>query len=502
MFDKVLIANRGEIAVRIIRACRELAVKTVAVFSEADRAALHVRMADEAYPIGPPAARESYLVVEKLIDVAKRSGAQAVHPGYGFLSERAHFARACADAGLVFIGPTPEAIDAMGDKVEARKRMIAAKVPVVPGSGGTLDDEEEIVAAAVSIGFPVMLKAAAGGGGKGMRLVSAEGEIRAAARAARSEAKSAFGDDRVYVERFVDSPRHIEVQVLGDTHGNVVHVYERECSIQRRHQKVIEESPSPALDAKTREAMGQVAVQAARAVRYVGAGTVEFLVDAKRNFYFLEMNTRIQVEHPVTEMVTGIDLVRAQIEVAAGAPLPFRQDEIHQRGWALECRIYAEDPENNFLPAPGRITRLREPGGLGVRNDSGVYEGFEVSIHYDPMISKLVAWGATREEAIARMERALSEYVIHGPTTNIEFHRWILRHPRFRRGDFDTRFIQQEFKGLPVGAEGLERIAIAAATIEAFQGNGATAPRSAGSPRADAAGSAWRRNARREALRS
>ena len=498
MFKKVLIANRGEIAVRVIRACRELGISTVAVYSEADREALHVRMADEAYRIGPPPSRESYLVVEKLLDVARRSGAEAVHPGYGFLSERAHFARACAGAGLTFIGPSPEAIDAMGDKVEARKRMIAAKVPVVPGSEGTLDSEEEVVSTAQQIGFPVMLKAAAGGGGKGMRLVASEQEIRAAARSARNEAKSAFGDDRIYVERFVDSPRHVEVQVLGDTRGNVVHVYERECSIQRRHQKVIEESPSPALDPKTREAMGKVAVQAARSVDYVGAGTIEFLVDSERNFYFLEMNTRIQVEHPVTEMVTGIDLVRTQIEIAAGAPLPFRQDDIRQRGWAVECRVYAEDPANNFLPAPGKINRLREPGGLGVRNDTGVYEGFQVSIHYDPMISKLVAWGTTRDEAIARMERALGEYVIHGPTTNIEFHRWILRHPRFRAGDFDTGFIQQEFKGLPAGAEGLQQIAIAAAAIAALDGE--TTP--AAAPGRASAASPWRIAGRRDAMRS
>jgi acetyl-CoA carboxylase biotin carboxylase subunit len=498
MFKKVLIANRGEIAVRVIRACRELGVSTVAVYSEADREALHVRMADEAYLIGPPPSRESYLVVEKLLEVARRSGAEAVHPGYGFLSERAHFAKACADAGLTFIGPSPEAIDAMGDKVEARKRMIAAKVPVVPGSEGTLDSEQDVVSTAIAIGFPIMLKAAAGGGGKGMRLVESEREIGAAARSARNEAKSAFGDDRIYVERFVDSPRHVEVQVLGDKHGNVVHVYERECSIQRRHQKVIEESPSPALDAKTREAMGKVAVQAAKAVDYVGAGTIEFLVDSKRNFYFLEMNTRIQVEHPITEMVTGVDLVRTQIEVAAGAPLPFRQQDIRQRGWAVECRVYAEDPENNFLPAPGKIYRLREPGGLGVRNDTGVYEGFEVSIHYDPMISKLVAWGATRDEAIARMDRALAEYVIHGPITNIEFHRWILRHPRFRAGDFDTRFIQQEFKGLPAPAAQLERVALAAASIVALQTEAAPAP---APDRGNGASSPWRLAGRREAMR-
>jgi acetyl-CoA carboxylase biotin carboxylase subunit len=499
VFKKILIANRGEIAVRVIRACRDLGIETVAVYSEADRAALHVRMADEAYCVGPPPSRESYLVAEKLIEVARRSGAEAIHPGYGFLSERAHFAEACAAAGLVFIGPSPHAIEAMGDKVEARKRMIAARVPVVPGSESTLESEEDIVSAAVKIGFPVMLKAAAGGGGKGMRLVESEQAIRAGARAARSEARSAFGDDRIYVERFVDSPRHVEVQVFGDTHGNVVHVYERECSIQRRHQKVIEESPSPALDAQTREAMGKVAAQAAKAVDYVGAGTIEFLVDSRRNFYFLEMNTRIQVEHPVTEMVTGIDLVRAQIEVAAGAPLPFRQEDVRQRGWAIECRVYAEDPENNFLPAPGKITRLREPGGLGIRNDTGVYEGFEVSIHYDPMISKLVAWGGTRAEAISRMERALSEYVIHGPTTNIEFHRWILRHPRFRAGDFDTRFIEQEFHGLPAQGEDLERVALAAAAIAALNGDVSRAAAAATPP---ATPSPWRAAARREALRS
>ncbi|MEA2625548.1 MAG: acetyl-CoA carboxylase, biotin carboxylase subunit [Candidatus Binatota bacterium] len=498
MFRKILIANRGEIAVRVIRACRELGVGTVAVYSEADREALHVRMADEAYLVGPPPSRESYLVAERLIDTAKRAGAEAIHPGYGFLSERSHFAKACGEAGIVFIGPSPDAIDAMGDKVEARKRMTAAKVPVVPGSPGTLETEEAIVATALEIGFPVMLKAAAGGGGKGMRLVSNEGEIRAAARAARSEAKSSFGDDRIYVERFVDSPRHVEVQVLGDTHGEIVHVYERECSIQRRHQKVVEESPSPAIDAETREAMGRVAVQAAKAVDYVGAGTIEFLVDSKRNFYFLEMNTRIQVEHPITEMVTGVDLVKTQIEVAAGARLPFRQDDIRQRGWAIECRVYAEDPENNFMPAPGRIHRLREPGGLGIRNDSGVYEGFEVSIHYDPMISKLVSWAPKRDEAIARMDRALGEYVVHGPTTNIEFLRWILRHPRFQAGDFDTRFIQQEFHGLPPAEEGLERLALAAAAIAADGGG----RRESAAAAPAATGNTWRIAARRDALRS
>jgi acetyl-CoA carboxylase, biotin carboxylase subunit len=495
MFKKVLIANRGEIAVRVIRACRELGISPVAVYSEADRAALHVRLADEAHCVGPAPSAQSYLVVENILEAARKSGAEAIHPGYGFLSERAHFARACKEAGVVFIGPSPEAIEAMGDKVEARKRVTAAKVPVVPGSPGTLDSEEAIVRAANEIGFPVMLKAAAGGGGKGMRLVRSADEIQAAARSARSEAKSSFGDDRVYVERFVDSPRHVEVQVLGDTHGNVVHVYERECSIQRRHQKVIEESPSPVLDPETREAMGKVAVAAAKAVDYVGAGTIEFLVDAKRNFYFLEMNTRIQVEHPITEMVTGIDLVRTQIEIAAGKPLPFEQKDIRQRGWAVECRIYAEDPARNFFPSPGKIWTMREPSGLGIRNDAGVYEGFEVSIHYDPMISKLVAWGATREEAISRMERALGEYVIHGPTTNMEFHRWCLAHPRFRAGDFDTRFIDQEFRGLPPKDGGLERLALAAAAVAAVGD-----PAKPAAPRA-ANPSPWRIAGRRDQMR-
>ena len=497
MFKKILIANRGEIAVRVIRACRELGVATVAVYSEADREALHVRMADEAFCVGPPPSRESYLVAEKLIDVAKRTGAEAIHPGYGFLSERAHFAEACADAGLIFIGPSPQAIDAMGDKVEARKRMTAAKVPVVPGSQGTLDSEEEIVSTAVKIGFPVMLKAAAGGGGKGMRLVESEQEVRAAARAARSEAKNAFGDDRVYVERFVDSPRHVEVQVLGDKHGHVVHVYERECSIQRRHQKVIEESPSPALDPKTREAMGEVAVQAAKAVDYVGAGTVEFLVDSKRNFYFLEMNTRIQVEHPITEMVTGIDLVQAQLRIAGGEALPWTQDAIRQRGHAIECRIYAEDPVT-FFPSPGKISLLRVPSGIGIRDDSSVYEGAEVTVHYDPMISKLVAWGADRDEAIHRMLRALAEYRIQGPTTNVAFHRWALEHPRFRSGNYDTNFVPQEYKGLPVAPDGgdPDAVAIIAAAVALVERQHVTAVRAPVHTR-----NAWRDNARREALR-
>ncbi len=500
LFKRILVANRGEIAVRVMRACRELGIESVAVYSEPDRSALHVRQADHAYPIGPAAAAESYLRIDKLIAVARESGADAIHPGYGFLSERAAFPRACTEAGIVFIGPSAHAITAMGDKVEARRLMRAAGVPIVPGSDDALGSDEAVEQIASEIGFPVMLKAAGGGGGKGMRLVESPDKLGSALRAARSEAKSAFGDDRVYVEKAIVRPRHIEVQVLGDTHGHVIHLYERECSIQRRHQKVIEESPSLAIDQKTREEMGRVAVAAARAVDYVGAGTIEFLLDQERRFYFLEMNTRIQVEHPITEAVTGVDLVKAQIEIAAGRPLPVTQADVVQRGWAIECRIYAEDPENNFLPAPGRIAVLRVPSGIGIRDDSGVYEGFEVSTHYDPILSKLVAWGRTRDEAIGRMLRALGEYVIIGPTANVAFHRWALRHPAFRAGDIDTGFIARHFKP-GVLAEGTEAdlplIGAALAAVE--RGGTAVATNGAGPPALPR--SRWRELARREALR-
>jgi acetyl-CoA carboxylase, biotin carboxylase subunit len=497
---RVLVANRGEIAVRIMRACRELGIESVAVYSEPDRSALHVRQADRAYPIGPAAAAESYLRIDKLIAVAKESGADAVHPGYGFLSERAPFAKACLDAGLVFIGPSPEAISAMGDKVEARRLMRKAGVPVVPGSDDALDSDAEVERLASEIGFPVMLKAAGGGGGKGMRLVSAAAELKSGLRAARSEAKSAFGDDRVYVEKAIVRPRHVEVQVLGDTHGHVVHLYERECSIQRRHQKVIEESPSTAIDQKTREEMGRVAVQAAKAVDYVSAGTIEFLVDQDRRFYFLEMNTRIQVEHPITEAVTGVDLVRAQLEIAAGRPLGFRQEDVVQRGWAIECRIYAEDPENNFLPAPGRIDVLRVPSGIGIRDDSGVYEGFEVSTHYDPILSKLVAWGRNRDEAIGRMLRALREYVIVGPVSNVAFHRWALEHPAFRAGDIDTGFIARHFQKGVLAGDTTADLPLIGAALAAVARGGTAAGRNGAAP-ASAPRSRWREIARREALR-
>jgi acetyl-CoA carboxylase biotin carboxylase subunit len=493
------VANRGEIAVRVIRACRELGVESVAVFSEPDRTALHVRQADHAYPIGPAPAAESYLRIDKLIAAAEAAGADAIHPGYGFLSERAAFAEACVAAGLAFIGPSARAIAAMGDKVAARRLMRQAGVPVVPGSDEALGSDAEVERLAAAIGFPIMLKAAGGGGGKGMRLVQSAAELGGALRAARSEARSAFGDDRVYVEKAILRPRHVEVQVLGDGHGHVIHLYERECSIQRRHQKVIEESPSLAIDPETREAMGRVAVQAARAVDYVSAGTVEFLVDQERRFYFLEMNTRIQVEHPVTEAVTGVDLVRAQIEIAAGRPLHLRQEDVVQRGWAIECRIYAEDPENNFLPSPGRIEVLRVPSGIGIRDDSGVYEGFEVSTFYDPILSKLVAWGGSRDEAIGRMLRALREYVIVGPVANVAFHRWALEHPAFRAGDVDTGFIARHFKPGAMAEGAAADLPLIGAALAALARSGADATN--GVRPAGPAPSRWRQLARREALR-
>ncbi len=442
MFEKILIANRGEIACRVIRACREMRIGTVAVFSDADRDALHVRMADEAFHIGPPPSSESYLRGEKIIDVAKRAGAQAIHPGYGFLSENAAFVRDVAAEGLTFIGPPPEAMEGMGGKMSARKIAIAAAVPVVPGTTDPLRSFDEAREIAASFGYPVMLKASAGGGGKGMRLVEQEAELKSALENSQSEALASFGDDAVYVEKAIVRPRHIEIQVFSDTHGNHVHLGERECSIQRRHQKVIEEAPSPINSAELRAQMGECAVKVAKAVDYVGAGTVEFLVsDLDRSFYFLEMNTRLQVEHPVTELVTGIDLVREQIRVAAGEPLSFRQEDVEMIGHAIECRIYAEDPDNNFLPSPGQISRLRVPHGPGVRDDGGVYEGAEVSIYYDPMISKFASYGRDRKEAIERMRRAMAEYHVGGIKTTIPFFRQVMDDEVFISGNLDTGFI-------------------------------------------------------------
>ncbi|MCG3160243.1 MAG: 2-oxoglutarate carboxylase small subunit [Acidobacteria bacterium] len=441
MFHKILIANRGEIAVRLIRACRDLGVSPVAVYSEADRQALHVRLADEAYFIGESPASQSYLLGEKIIDAARKSGAEAIHPGYGFLSEREWFARAVTEAGIKFIGPSPESIEMMGDKTNARVAALKAGAPIVPGTTEPLSDEAGARRVAAEIGYPVMLKASAGGGGKGMRIVRSAEEIGAALQMASAEAQSAFGDPSVYIEKFIERPRHIEIQVVADEHGNIIHLGERECSVQRRHQKVIEECPASFNDPALRARMGQAAVEIARAADYFSIGTMEFLVDADRNFYFLEMNTRLQVEHPVTELVTGIDLVREQIRIAAGEKLTIKQEDVRWEGSAIECRVYAEDPDRNFLPSPGRITRLRTPSGPGVRDDSGVYEGWEVPLFYDPMISKLAAWGATRGEAIARMKRALGEYHVGGIRTTIPFFLSVLDDEEFARGEIDTGYI-------------------------------------------------------------
>jgi acetyl-CoA carboxylase biotin carboxylase subunit len=444
MFKKILIANRGEIAVRIIRACRDLGISPVAVYSEADAAAIHVGLCDEAVCIGPAPSIQSYLNIPAIIGAARTTGANAIHPGYGFLAENAEFAQAVSEAGLTFIGPSAEAMQVMGSKTSARRAALAANVPIVPGTVEPLDSFEQAQKFAEQFGYPVMLKASAGGGGKGMRQVAAPPELRSAFDNAKSEAASAFGDASLYLEKVVERPRHIEIQVFADTHGNVVHLGERECSIQRRHQKVIEECPSPINDPTLRERMGTAAVMLARAVNYVGAGTVEFLVaDLTREFYFLEMNTRLQVEHPVTELVTGIDLVREQITVAAGARLSFRQEDIRWQGHAIECRVYAEDPDNSFFPSPGRINYLRVPFGPGIRDDSGVELHSEVSIHYDPLISKLAAWGRSRNESIDRLRRALDEYEVGGIKTTLPFFREIVRDGEFQSGKLDTGFISR-----------------------------------------------------------
>jgi acetyl-CoA carboxylase biotin carboxylase subunit len=469
-FEKILIANRGEIAVRVIRACHEMGIWTVAVYSDADREALHVRYAREAYPIGPPPSTESYLRIDKILDVARRSGAEAIHPGYGFLAENPDLPRACAEAGVVFIGPPAGAMEAMGDKVRAREIMTGAKVPVVPGSPPLSGDPAEAADIAEKIGYPVLLKAAAGGGGKGMRIVRKASELASLLSQARGEAKSAFGDDTVFVEKFIVRPRHIEVQVVADGHGRCVHLGERECSIQRRHQKLIEESPSPVVDSATRKKIGALAVKAAKAAGYVGAGTVELLRGDDGSFYFMEMNTRLQVEHPVTEMVTGTDLVKAQIRVAAGEPLPFRQSEIDMRGHAIECRIIAEDPARNFMPSPGTIRGLRIPSGPGVRDDGGIYAGYTVPVHYDPLLSKLIAWGPDRDEAIARMARALDEYRIDGLKTSISFHRKVMDHPAFRAGELHTGFLEEYPELVKPGVDPwLEDVAVVAAAVAHFR---------------------------------
>ena len=504
MFTKILIANRGEIAVRIVRACRELGIRSVAVFSDVDRASLHVRKADEAYPIGPALASESYLNIDKILDVARRSGAQAIHPGYGFLSENAQFARACAAAGIKFIGPTAAAMEMMGSKTRARQAMEKAGVPFVPGSSRGLDFRE-MRQKAEDIGYPVMLKAAAGGGGKGMRLVRSAAELRSAFDAASSEALRSFGDDEVYLEKFIANPRHVEMQILADEYGNTVYLGERECSVQRRHQKVMEESPSPIVDPAMRARMGETAVQVARAAGYTNAGTVEFLVNSDRDFYFLEMNTRLQVEHPVTELVTGLDLVHLQLRIASGEKLPFTQEQVRMRGHAIECRIYAEDPDNNFFPSPGTISLLLAPSGPGIRRDSGMYEGWNVPLDYDPLLAKLIGYGSDRAQAISRLERALYEYFVGGIKTNLSLFRRILADDDFRAGRLDTGFLERLLNGGPAAAPGSAEedrapiAAIAAAFFAAMDRARLNGAGPDGAAKSQDSPSRWKQAARSEA---
>ena len=477
-FDKILIANRGEIAVRIIRACTELGIRSVAVYSDADRAALHVRLADEAYRLGASAPRRSYLDIDKVVDAARRSGAQAIHPGYGFLAENPDLARACEAANLVFIGPPASAMEAVGDKVRARELMSAAGVPVVPGTQPLSGDVGAVAALADELGYPVLLKAAAGGGGKGMRVVREAAELPSLLAQARGEAATAFGNDTVFLEKFVVRPRHIEVQVLADAHGNCVYLGERECSIQRRHQKLIEECPSPVVDARTRRKIGQLAVKAMQAAGYVNAGTVEFLRGEDGSFYFMEVNARLQVEHPVTEMVTGVDLVKLMIDVAAGNRLTLTQKTIEMRGHAIECRIIAEDPARNFTPSPGKIRSMRAPAGPGIRYDEGIYPGYEVPVFYDPLLAKLIAWGGDRIEATARMARALDELRIDGPTTSVGFHRRVMDHAAFVRGDLHTGFLEEHADLLAATDDRCpDEVALIAAAVAHFR---STETRSAG----------------------
>jgi len=495
---KVLVANRGEIALRVMRSCREIGVQTIAVYSDADRTSMHVRYADYAYPIGAAPSNESYLNIDKIIEVAKKSKADAIHPGYGFLSENAEFSKRCQEEGIIFIGPTPEIISTMGDKITARKTMINSGVPVVPGTKENLEDDETALRVVKEVGLPVMIKASAGGGGKGMRMVENEKDILSSLRAARSEAKSSFGDDSVYVEKYISSPHHIEFQILGDQHSNVIHLCERECSVQRRHQKVVEETPSPLMTPELRARMGEHAVAAAKAVNYHGAGTIEFLVDNDHNYYFLEMNTRLQVEHPITERVTGYDLVKAQIRIAEGKALEIKQEDVFQFGHSIECRIYAEDTDNNFMPSPGLITHITEPMGLGVRTDGYVYEGYEIPIHYDPMISKLVIWARTREEAIERMSRALFEYKITGVKTSIKFLERIMACPDFKDGKYDTHFIQdnEDFLMASDSAKSrFEDLAIVAAFLD-YQDKLKNAPGSSNAP----SSTKWKEFGRRSAM--
>jgi acetyl-CoA carboxylase biotin carboxylase subunit len=495
MIKKVLVANRGEIAVRIIRACQELGQETVAIYSEADRMAPHVRMAQEAYQVGPAHATESYLRGDKIVAIAKKCGADAIHPGYGFLAENADFAEAVLDAGITWVGPSPESIRLMGDKVVARKTMAAAGVPLVPGTNQAESMRDEaLVAEARRIGFPLLVKAAAGGGGKGMRSVRDLEALPEAIRVARREAQAAFGDDRVYLERLIENARHIEIQILGDEHGHIIHLGERECSIQRRHQKLIEEAPSPVIDEKLRQKMGTIAVEAARSVNYHSAGTMEFVLDKDKNFYFLEMNTRLQVEHPVTEMVTGVDIVKEMLRIASGRRLRYEQSDIQVKGWAIECRILAEDPRNNFMPSTGRVIGLTTPTGPGVRVDSGIYFGSEITPYYDSLMAKLIVLGESRGEAILRMRRALDEFRITGVGTVLPLHIQLMNSTRFQAGQIDTSFLEQNFKVSQTSDPEHIRVAAIAATLVAHQRNQRAILLHQGGP------SPWRLYGRREAL--
>jgi acetyl-CoA carboxylase, biotin carboxylase subunit len=494
---RIFIANRGEIAVRIIRACRELGITAVVGYSDVDRKSLAVRLADEAYHIGPAPALESYLNIPRLIEVIRQTRCDAVHPGYGFLSERAAFAKACEDAGIIFIGPRSEVIEVMGDKVRARQKVNRAGTPVVPGTMEPLSNVKQAHTFAEEFGFPLMIKAVAGGGGKGMRVARNSSELEEGFRLAQSEAGAAFGDPAVYLERKIENPHHVEVQVLADHHGTVIHLGERECSIQRRHQKVIEECPSPFISEATRNKMTSIAAAAAKEIGYTNAGTMEFLVDADQNFYFLEMNTRLQVEHPVTEAVTNIDLVQQQIRVASGEKLRYSQEDVTFRGAAIECRIYAEDPEHGFIPSPGKIVGLRTPGGPGIRDDSGIYEGFEVSIYYDPLLSKLIAWGQTREQAIQRMRRALEEYQVLGINTTIPFYQRVMKNIHFIRGNITTSFIDEIFSDQDLFRHHpLEDLAVVAAAIYQFDSQSAPT-----SPTSRDSANAWKLHGRREGMR-
>jgi acetyl-CoA carboxylase biotin carboxylase subunit len=469
--EKILVANRGEIALRIMRSAREMGIKTVAVYSDADRNALHVRYADEAVYIGASPSSQSYLVIDKIIDASKKTKADAIHPGYGFLSENAAFARSVKSAGLILIGPSPEAMEMMGSKLAAKAAARTFNIPLVPGTDYAIDDITEAQKVAAEVGFPVLIKASAGGGGKGMRIVENAESFTEMLKMAVSEAKSAFGDGSVFIERYIGSPRHIEVQVLGDMHGNIVHLFERECSVQRRHQKVVEEAPSSVLTSELRSEMGRCAVQVAKACNYTGAGTVEFLLDENKNFYFLEMNTRLQVEHPVTEMITGLDLVKEQIKVASGEKLSFTQHDISIRGHAIEVRVYAEDPRNNFLPDIGKLTTYVRPQGPGVRVDDGYEEGMDIPIYYDPMIAKLVTYGSNRSEAISRMIRAIDEYIIVGPETTLAFCRFVMNHKAFAEGNFDTNFVSRYLHEWQPEGAGEEAEMIAALAASAYQTN-------------------------------